>query len=221
MGTTVLNCTPFHDDHDEKKEESEYEIDKNQPRAVCLLDGLANEPAGYYFSAWLSRIGYKEFFDTQIADKGDTDSNAKNVVLNWTKCAAHIAGADGLSKEEKVVIIKTQLIWSAYTLTSKELEAAIEEGVKMNSEEAANAGKMVAGAAGGFDAYTGCIHILYYALTISGVDGLADEEKHHFQEIAKAMKIKQDDIDEILKVYLMEEEFGKRLNNLLGARDKH
>eukprot|EP01084_Bolivina_argentea_P188373 324297_1 len=223
MGTTPSLCVPFEDEQgpkSEKKEESGYELDKNKPRSVVLLDIIANKPAGFYSQAWFSRIGYKEFFDTQIADKGDTDATAKECVLNWTKCMARIAGADGLSEEENEVLIKSMSIWSGYTVTEKELETVIKEGVEMNTDEAANAGKMAANAAGGFDAYTSSIHILYWALFTAGVDGLSNEEKDTFKEIGKKMNIKQEDIDEILKVYLMEVEFGKRLNNLLGARDK-
>eukprot|EP01083_Nonionella_stella_P007085 20446_1 len=172
--------------------------------------------------AWFSRIGYKEFFDTQIADKGDIDATAKDCVLNWTKCVAHVAAADGLSEQEKEILIKTELIWSDYIVTSKELKSVIKEGVEMNTNDAANAGTMAANAAGGFDAYTASKHILYYALLVSGVDGLSNEEKDRFKQVAKAMDMRQDDIDEILNVYLMEEEFGKRLNTLLGAQDdKH
>eukprot|EP01083_Nonionella_stella_P069917 186728_1 len=177
----------------------------------------SNKPAGFYSQTWFARIGFKEFFDTQQPKSGD--ATAKEITLNWTKCSAYIAGADGLSKEEKEALIQTQLIWSGYTLTVKELESAIDEAVHMNTDQAIDLAKK-SSASWDVGAYQSCVHLLYFTLQISGVDGLSDEEKAKFVEIGRAMNIKEEDINEVIDVYMMEIAFGKRLHRLLGAMEQ-
>eukprot|EP01083_Nonionella_stella_P297358 1009861_1 len=213
----LKHCSPFSEDEDHSKpnQYDQYGIDVNKPRALSLLDCWANERAGFYNQAWLSRIGYKEFFDTQKGTQGDT---AEEITLNWTKCCAFVAGADGLSQEEKDILIKTQIIWSGYTLKVKELESAINDGVYMNVDEAAKVAKRCLANAG-VGEYQSCIQLLHFAISIAGVDGLSNEEKERCVEIGKALHVKEDDINEVIETYLMEMKFHKRLNNLLGSAD--
>eukprot|EP01083_Nonionella_stella_P187337 688109_1 len=193
----VKHCSPFYDEQDsnEIKIESKYEMEQNQPRAITLLDYWSNKPAGFYSQTWFARIGFKEFFDTQQPK------------------------SDGLSKEEKEALIQTQLIWSGYTLTVKELESAIDEAVHMNTDQAIDLAKK-SSASWDVGAYQSCVHLLYFTLQISGVDGLSDEEKAKFVEIGRAMNIKEEDINEMMDVYMMEIAFGKRLHRLLGAMEQ-
>eukprot|EP01083_Nonionella_stella_P255189 876219_1 len=159
----IKQCYPFEESTEtdsEKKVDSKYYIDETKPRTLSLLDAWAHK-AGFYSEAWFARIGYKQFFDTQKPKKGNL--SAKEIALNWAKCMAYIAGADGLSAEEKEILIKQQLIWSHYTLTAKDLEIAIDEAVHMNTDEAANLAKQTAHS-GGTDPYKAFQVLMVYPM---------------------------------------------------------
>eukprot|EP01084_Bolivina_argentea_P025993 48326_1 len=187
MGTAVTVCTPIGNDEDtkdEKDEKDEYSIDTSKPRALTLLDLWANKP-GFYSEAYFARIMYKDYFDTQKPNK--TDTTAKDIVLNWTRVTAYIAGADKLSKTERDLLIPSEQIWSGYTASVKEITNAIDEGLNMTEKEA-----------------------LDFANTLANDHGTDTN-------IAKSMGVKQSVIDQIIGTYLLEIKFSKQLYNLLGT----
>ena len=178
-------------------------------RLIELLD-LWKGNSGLFFNAYVIRVVYKDFLEAKHPD-------VVSSVVKATSLLSYIAGADGLSKTERDLLLASQRIWSDNQASHKQLNDAIEYGLNLTPTEAVQLEHEISDSVGTDKEARQTLHtLLYYSLLIAGSDGLSNVEKDRFISVAKNMNVKNDVIQSIFKLYQDGIKYNNSMIKILG-----